>query len=293
MNENKSWLGRLKNVLTNKKLDETLLQDLEDLLLQSDLGVETTTEIIEKLSQQRFGKNISENELREFIANEIEEVLQKCQKPFEVGSDNLPFVILMVGVNGSGKTTTLAKLAAKLKQQQYKIALVAADKFRAAAVEQLEIWSKRLDLKIFTEGGGDASALIYDSYLQCRNSGYDVMLIDTAGRLQNKQDLMDELAKFIRVLQKLEKNAPHKVLLVLDATTGNNALLQVESFIEKAKVDGLITTKLDGTARGGILVAIANKYKLPIYFTGVGEGVEDLQIFKARDFARSLVGLEK
>ena len=304
-----SWLGRLQgglsssseslrtnltSVLTDKKLDESMLQDLEDILLQSDLGVDTTSSIIDNLSSRRLGKDITHDEVRDIMANEIESTLGDVAQPLELDMSVRPHVLLMVGVNGSGKTTTLGKIAKKLNDGGYKTVLVAADTFRAAAVEQLQIWGSRIGSQVLSfPEGSDASALVYDSYEKCIASDTDVMLIDTAGRLQNKKELMDELAKIIRVLRKHDESAPHTVLLTLDATTGNNSLSQVSAFTQVAEVNGLVMTKLDGTARGGILVSIASQYKLPIYFLGVGESVEDLEPFTASDFSRSLVGLSK
>lgn len=284
----------ITKVFTDKKLDEDTLQDLEDVLLQADLGIETATKIIDTLSAQKFGKTVTDQEVREIMADEIEKILSPVAKDLDLDLQHQPHVILMIGVNGSGKTTTIGKLSQKLYDAGFSTSLVAGDTFRAAAVEQLKIWGERTQSPVlFRETGADAAGLAYDAWDETHQDRRDVMLMDTAGRLQNRTELMDELAKIVRVLKKQDPTAPHTVLLTLDATTGQNALNQVEIFKEVAGVNGLVMTKLDGTARGGILVAIAAKFNLPVYFIGVGEGVEDLEPFEARDFARSIAGLPK
>ena len=280
-------------IFTKRKLDDDSLQELEDVLIQADLGVETAMRITESLSDQRYGKDVSDEEVREIMASEIEKTLDDVARPLELNLDYKPHVILVVGVNGSGKTTTIGKLTAKLNDAGLSTLLVAGDTFRAAAIEQLKIWGDRTGAPVASSKlGADAAGLAYDAYQQAIDGGHDVMLMDTAGRLQNRTELMDELEKIIRVMKKHDPDAPHSVLLTLDATTGQNALNQVEIFGKVAGVNGLVMTKLDGTARGGILVAISAKYKLPVYFVGVGEQVEDLEPFEARDFARGIAGLD-
>ncbi len=304
--EKKSWLRRLRDGLsrssreltqnvtglfTRRKLDEDTLQDLEDILIQADLGLETAIRITDALSQGRYGKNIGDDEVRAVMGAEIEKVLQPVAQPLELDLSHSPHVILVVGVNGTGKTTTIGKLAAKLREGGLDVMLAAGDTFRAAAIEQLHIWGDRVGAPVVsTKLGADAAGLAYDAFEKAKEAGSDVLIIDTAGRLQNKTELMDELAKIVRVLGKLDPEAPHTVLQTLDATTGQNALSQVEIFRNVAGVNGLVMTKLDGTARGGILVAIAAKHKLPVYFVGVGEQVDDLEPFAATDFAKAIVG---
>jgi fused signal recognition particle receptor len=279
----------LAGIFTKRKLDADTLQELEDLLIQSDLGVETAMRITAALAAGRHDKEISPAEVRAVLAAEVERSLAPVAKPLQVDSGHRPEIILVVGVNGTGKTTTIGKLAHQLRRQGKKVTLVAGDTFRAAAIEQLEIWGERTGSVVISGGvGADAAALAFDALGRARENGSDVLLIDTAGRLQNKQVLMAELEKVIRVLRKLDPAAPHQVLLVLDATTGQNALNQVEVFKDKAGVTGLMMTKLDGTARGGILVAISAKFGLPVHAIGVGEGVEDLAAFDAGEFARAI-----
>ncbi|MGJ8572937.1 MAG: signal recognition particle-docking protein FtsY [Hoeflea sp.] len=283
--------GQISGIFTKRKLDEETLQDLEDVLLQADLGVETAMRITDALSATRYGKDISPAEVQKVMANEITKVLGPVAKPLELDLSHKPHVILVVGVNGTGKTTTIGKLAAKLSAGGLKVTLAAGDTFRAAAIEQLKIWGDRTGSKVVsTKLGADAAGLAYEAFETARAEGADVLIIDTAGRLQNRTELMDELAKVVRVISKLDPDAPHTVLQTLDATTGQNALNQVEIFKNVAGVNGLVMTKLDGTARGGILVAIAAKHKLPVYFVGVGEGVDDLEPFEAADFASAIAG---
>ena len=285
--------GSIAAVFTKRRLDEDTLQELEDILIQADLGVATATAITDRLADERMDKDVTDAEVRAFVADEIEKVLDPVAAELELDLDHEPHVILVVGVNGSGKTTTIGKLSQKLYDAGFSTALVAGDTFRAAAVEQLKIWGERTMSPVyFREQGADAASLAYDAYEKAREEGRDVMLMDTAGRLQNKAELMAELEKIIRVLKKHDPSAPHTVLLTLDATTGQNALNQVEIFREVAGVNGLVMTKLDGTARGGILVAIAQRYALPVYFIGVGEQVADLEPFAARDFARAIAGAD-
>lgn len=283
---------QISALFTKRKLDEDTLDELEDLLIQSDLGVETAMRITGALSSERYGKDVSGEDVARIMAGEIAKVLKPVAKPLELDLSHKPHVILVVGVNGTGKTTTIGKLAAKLSGSGLKVMLAAGDTFRAAAIEQLKIWADRTGSQfIGTKLGADASGLAYDAYEQARAQKSDVLIIDTAGRLQNKTELMAELEKIVRVLGKLDPDAPHTVLQTLDATTGQNALNQVEIFRNVAGVSGLIMTKLDGTARGGILVAIAAKHNLPVYFIGVGEGVDDLEPFEAEDFAKAIAGV--
>lgn len=302
--EKKGWFGRLKDGLaktsgrlsdgitglfTKKKLDVATLDDLEDLLLQADLGVGTATRITDTLRSGRYQKGISAEDVRKVLAGEVERVLAPVARPLTIDRARKPHVILVVGVNGTGKTTTIGKLAAQYRRQGHKVMLAAGDTFRAAAVEQLKIWGERTGAPVIARStGADSSGLAYDALKEATEGHYDVLLMDTAGRLQNKQALMDELEKVLRVLRKIDSTAPHDVLLVLDATTGQNALSQVEVFKERAGVTGIVMTKLDGTARGGILVAIAAKFGLPVHAIGVGEGIDDLQAFDAGEFARAI-----
>lgn len=302
-----SWLTRLKagltktssklsdgisGLFTKRKLTPDTLDDLEDLLIQSDLGVETSMRITTALSQGRYQKGLSADDVRQVLAAEVERVLQPVAQPLLISSANKPHVILMVGVNGTGKTTTIGKLAQKFAGEGRKVMMAAGDTFRAAAIDQLQVWGKRSGATVVTRAvGADSSGLAFDALKEAQAGGYDVLLIDTAGRLQNKQALMDELEKVVRVLKKIDPDAPHDVLLVLDATTGQNAMQQVEVFRQRAGVTGLILTKLDGTARGGIIVAIAQKFGLPVHAIGVGEGIEDLQPFAADAFARAIADI--
>ncbi len=300
----KGWLQRLKDGLTKtssklsdgitglftkRKLDAATLDDLEDLLIQADLGVETAQRITGAISKDRFEKGISADDVRAILATEVTRVLAPVAKPLVIDAAHKPHVILAVGVNGTGKTTTIGKLAAQFKREGKTVMMAAGDTFRAAAIDQLKIWGERTGSKVVArETGSDSSGLAFDALQEARASGVDVLLMDTAGRLQNKQALMEELEKVIRVLKKLDPSAPHDVVLVLDATTGQNALSQVEVFAKSAGVTGLVMTKLDGTARGGILVAIAAKYGLPVHAIGVGEGIDDLQPFEASEFAKAI-----
>jgi len=284
--------GQITALFTKRKLDEETLEELEDLLIQADLGVETAMRITGALSSERYGKDVSGDDVSRIMSAEITKVLTPVAKPLQLDLNHKPHVILVVGVNGTGKTTTIGKLAAKLSGAGLKVMLAAGDTFRAAAIEQLKIWADRTNSEfIGTKLGADAAGLAYDAYEQARAKKSDVLIIDTAGRLQNRTELMAELEKIVRVLGKLDPDAPHTVLQTLDATTGQNAMQQVEIFRNVAGVNGLIMTKLDGTARGGILVAIAAKHKLPVYFIGVGEGVDDLEPFEAQDFAHAIAGL--
>ncbi len=278
-------------VFTKKKLDQAMLDELEDLLIQADFGIDTASAVIETLRRERFERDIAPEEVRAVLAREIEAVLAPAARPLVVDPGRKPFVILMVGVNGTGKTTTIGKLAGLYRAEGKKVMLAAGDTFRAAAIEQLQVWGDRVGAPVVTRpAGSDASGLAYEAMERAAAEGVDVLLIDTAGRLQNRDELMGELEKLIRVIKKLDPEAPHATLLTLDATTGQNALNQVEIFGKRAGVTGLVMTKLDGTARGGILVAVAQKFGLPVHFIGVGEGVENIETFEAADFAAAIAG---
>jgi fused signal recognition particle receptor len=279
----------IAGIFTKRKLDADTLQELEDLLIQADLGVATAAQVTAEVAKGRFDKEIAPQEVRNVLAAEVERVLAPLAKPLTLDPGLRPSVVLVVGVNGTGKTTTIGKLAHRFADEGRNVMLAGCDTFRAAAAEQLKIWSDRTGSELMLRpSGADAAGLAFDALERAREANMDVLLIDTAGRLQNKQALMDELEKIIRVLRKIDASAPHHVLLVLDATTGQNALKQVEIFKDKARVTGLIMTKLDGTARGGILVAIAAAFALPLHAIGVGEGVDDLADFDAGEFARAL-----
>ncbi len=279
-------------VFTKRKLDAEALEDLQDMLIRADLGADTAANITNALSAGRYDKEITDAEVKAVLAQEIATALAPVARPLVIDSSLKPHVVLVVGVNGTGKTTTIGKLAAKLRAEGKSVVLAAGDTFRAAAIEQLKIWGERTGATVVSGAqGADAAGLVFDALETARDEGADVLLIDTAGRLHNKDALMAELEKVIRVIRKVDPSAPHSVLLTLDATTGQNAVNQVDIFGKRAGVTGLVMTKLDGTARGGILVAIAAQYGLPVHFIGVGEGVDDLEPFAAEDFARALAGL--
>ena len=288
-------IGRgVTDIFTKRKLDEDSLDDLEDVLIKADLGLGAATRIREAIGRGRYEKGITPGAVKSVLAAEVARTLAPVARPLMIDESKRPFVILVVGVNGSGKTTTIGKLAAKFRIEGKTIVLAAGDTFRAAAIEQLRVWARRTasDL-VERDQGADAAGLAFDALTRARELDADVMLMDTAGRLQNRAELMAELEKIIRVMKKVDPEAPHAVLLVLDATVGQNALNQVEIFGRTAGVTGLVMTKLDGTARGGILVAIADKFALPVHFIGVGEGVDDLEPFAARDYAEAIAGLER
>jgi fused signal recognition particle receptor len=283
----------IADVFTKRKLDAESLEDLEDLLLKADLGSETAARIVDTLARQRLDKEVSPEEVRAVLAAEVERTLAPVAKPLEINAERKPFVILVVGVNGTGKTTTIGKLAARFRAEGRSVMLAAGDTFRAAAIEQLKIWGERAGAPVVARApGSDSASLAYEALEDARKLGTDILLVDTAGRLHNKAELMAELAKVLRVMKKLDPLAPHAVLLTLDATTGQNAMNQVEVFRDQAGVTGLVMTKLDGTARGGILVAIAARTGLPVHFVGVGEAIDDLQPFSSRDFSRAIAGLD-
>ena len=281
------------DLVTKRKLDRAMLDDIEDVLLRADLGTEVSVRIADAVGKGRYDKAISADEVKAVVATEVEKVLASVAKPLEIDASKKPFVILVVGVNGSGKTTTIGKLAAKLSAEGRKVMLAAGDTFRAAAIEQLKVWGERTKSPVISAAqGSDSASLAFGALTAAKEQQRDVLLIDTAGRLQNKTELMNELEKVVRVIKKVDASAPHAVLLVLDATVGQNALSQVEAFHRTAGVTGLVMTKLDGTARGGILVALSEKHKLPVHFLGVGESVEDLAPFAAKDFAKAIAGIE-
>lgn len=281
------------DLVTKRKLDRAMLDDIEDVLLRADLGTAVAERIAEAVGEGRYDKAISADEVKAVVATEVEKVLAPVARPLIIDETVKPFVILVVGVNGSGKTTTIGKLAAKLSAEGRKVMMAAGDTFRAAAIDQLKVWGERTGSPVIAGAqGSDSASLAFNALTEARNQSRDVLLIDTAGRLQNKAELMNELEKMVRVIRRVDSSAPHVVLLVLDATVGQNALSQVEAFHRTAGVTGLVMTKLDGTARGGILVALAEKHKLPVHFIGVGEGVDDLAPFTARDFARAVAGID-
>ncbi|MCR5878219.1 signal recognition particle-docking protein FtsY [Phenylobacterium sp. J367] len=275
-------------------LDQAKLDELEEMLIEADLGPHSAARITQRFSDEKFGKAVSEEEIKEALAQAIGDELATRQGHFDPLQGPRPYIVLFIGVNGSGKTTTLGKIASDLRARGAKVLVVAGDTFRAAAVEQLKVWAERSGADFMGRPtGSDAAGLAYDAVERAKAEGYDVVLIDTAGRLQNKQGLMDELLKIIRVVKKVDPEAPHETLLVLDATVGRNALAQENIFGNQIGVSGIVMTKLDGTARGGVLVPVAQASDSPIKLVGVGEGIDDLQPFDARAFARSLVGLSE
>ena len=307
-----SWFKRLKQglsktsgrltqsingALTRRRLDDEALEGLEDALIAADLGVAVAGHLTQRLAKNRFAKQVTDEEVRSALAEHMAEILEPVTKPLAIDPARKPHVVLVVGVNGSGKTTTIGKLGQHYSREGLKLRLAAGDTFRAAAIEQLQIWGKRCGTPVVApvvakEGGADAAGLAFDALAQAKAASDDLLLIDTAGRLHNKTELMDELAKIQRVLKKQDPNAPHDVLLVLDATIGQNAISQVQTFKDLLSVTGLVVTKLDGSAKGGILIALAERFGLPIHAIGVGEGAEDLKPFDAKSFSRSLMDLD-
>jgi len=306
--ERRGWFARLKagmalsserlnaginTIFSRRRLDDAALLELEELLIASDMGIGIAAEVTEELRRSRFNQEVSPEEVRGALAEEVIRLVEPVMKPLRLDLGRKPFVVLVVGVNGSGKTTTIAKLAKQYRDAGHDVMLAAGDTFRAAGVEQLQIWGERTGCRVITRpSGSDAAGLAYEAFEQARAEGSDILLIDTAGRLHNKANLMSELQKIVRVLKKVDPQAPHSVLLVLDATTGQNAHAQAEIFREMVGVTGIVMTKLDGTARGGVLVSLAEKYGIPIHAIGVGETAEDLRPFEARAYAHSLVGLD-
>lgn len=281
-------------VFTKKKLDSQTLEALEDALIAADLGAPIALRVTQRLAKDRFDKEVTDEEVKTVLAETIAETLRPLEAPLDIGGGSDPEVVLFVGVNGSGKTTTLGKIAARMVRDGQSPLLVAGDTFRAAAVEQIAVWGERAGAPVERrEIGADAAGLAFDAVQRARREHLDAVLIDTAGRLQNRTELMDELRKIVRVLGKMDETAPHKVILVLDGTVGSNAMSQAAAFLEAARVTGLIMTKLDGTAKGGALVQVAEKFALPIHAIGIGEGIDDLQPFDAHAFARALAGLDE
>jgi fused signal recognition particle receptor len=304
----KGWLGRLRaglsrssqklaggisDLLTKRRLDAGAIDELEEILIAGDLGVSTASKLAAGIAERRFGSEASDADIRGALAEDIAKVLAAVAKPLEIDAAHAPHVVLVCGVNGSGKTTTIGKLAKQFKDQGHRVMIAAGDTFRAAAVEQLQVWGERAGVPIIADApGADAAAVAYKALERARADGADLLMIDTAGRLQNRKDLMAELEKIVRVIKKLDAGAPHSVVLVMDATIGQNAHSQVETFKEMVAVSGLVLTKLDGSAKGGVVVALAEKFGLPVHAVGVGEGIEDLRPFDAETFARSLMGIE-
>lgn len=305
--EKTGWLGRLRRGLGKssdkitgsitslfraRKLDQAALDELEEVLITADIGVSTSARLVSALARSKFDKDVTDEEVREALADEMTVLLEPVVQPLHIDPAHKPHVILVCGVNGSGKTTTIGKLANRFKAEGKSVMLVAGDTFRAAAVEQLQIWGERSDCPVVSGNhGGDAAGLAYGALEKARAGGIDVVMIDTAGRLQNRKDLMAELEKIIRVIKKIDDTAPHTTLLVMDSTIGQNAHSQVETFKEMVHVSGLVMTKLDGSARGGVVIGLAEKFGLPVHAVGVGEGIDDLRPFEARAFARALMGL--
>ena len=305
--ERRGWLGRLAqglsrssakltdgitSIFTKRKLDDDAIQELEETLITADLGVATAARLAGNLASAKFDQEVTPEEVQTALASDIAEILAPVAVPLEPDRERKPHVVLVVGVNGSGKTTTIGKLAKSYRDQGLSVMLAAGDTFRAAGVSQLQIWGERIGCPVIArDTGADAAGLAFDALTQAREQGADLLIVDTAGRLQNREDLMAGLQKIIRVLQKIDPDAPHSCLLVLDATTGQNAHSQVETFRDMTNVTGLVVTKLDGTAKGGVIVALAEKFGLPVHAIGVGEGEDDLRPFEADAFARSLMGL--
>ncbi|MCF3628423.1 signal recognition particle-docking protein FtsY [Thalassospiraceae bacterium LMO-SO8] len=285
--------GAITDVFTKRKLDQAALDELEEILIRGDLGVATAARLTTALAKGRFDKEVTDGEVREALADEIAVLLAPVAQPLAIDGGPKPFVLLVCGVNGSGKTTTIGKLAAQFKAQGKSVLLAAGDTFRAAAIEQLQVWGERTGCPVVARAqGADPAGLAFDAVRDAREQGHDIVIIDTAGRLQNKKDLMAELEKVVRVIKKQDETAPHACLLVMDATIGQNAHAQVEAFKDAVEVTGLVMTKLDGSAKGGVVVALAEKFGLPVHAVGVGEGIDDLKPFEARAFARSLMGLD-
>lgn len=303
----KGWLSRLRAglsrssekltegvtaIFTKRKLDDETLEELTDLLITADLGVPAATRVTEGLAKDKFDKDVTDEEVRTALAQEVASTLRPLEKPLTIDNAHKPHILLMVGVNGAGKTTTIGKLARKFHDDGLSVMLAAGDTFRAAAIEQLEVWGERSGVPVISRKvGADAAGLVFDAVKEAKATGTDVLMIDTAGRLQNKKELMEELAKIVRVIKKLDETGPHDVILTLDATVGQNAISQADAFSQIAGVTGLVMTKLDGTARGGVLVALADRFGLPIHYIGVGESVDDLEVFEADQFANALAGI--
>ena len=292
VSESLATLPSLATLIGKSKLDAVSLEEVEDALIAADLGTSSSIRLAAALKAHKFDKPVNANSIALALAEGLEKILEPVAKPLEIKSENRPHVVLLVGVNGSGKTTTAGKLAQIWQGQGKKVLLAAGDTFRAAAVEQLQIWGQRTGTNVIADAaGGDAAALAYRALAQAIEKNADVLIIDTAGRLQNRSELMDELAKIVRVIRKLDESAPHDSVIVLDGTVGQNALSQVKAFSAVADVSGLIVTKLDGSAKGGVVVALAEEFGLPVHAVGVGEGADDLQPFAADEFAKALAGV--
>lgn len=282
----------ISDIFTKESLSDDVITDLEELLYAADVGVKASSEIIGKFMARRFDKGSDIARIKEELCRDICEILEKSEQDFVIDDSARPFVILMVGVNGAGKTTTIGKLGKKFSREGYKVSFIAGDTFRAAAVEQLKVWGERNEIRVYAGAPGcDSAGLCYDGLKEAEKNGDDIVFIDTAGRLQNKKGLMDELQKIIRVVKKVKPDAPHKTLISIDATTGQNGLDQVKTFKELADIDGIVVTKLDGSSKGGILIAVAAETGLPVYFVGVGEQADDMDKFKAEEFAKGLLGI--
>lgn len=303
---NKSWLQRLRDGLgktssrlsegigilfNHRKLDDEALEGLEELLIQADIGAKVSARVVADFAKEKFDKEVTPEEVKAALAERLTAILAPVAIPVDIDPQNKPHVVLVVGVNGNGKTTTIGKMGHLLKQGGWSVMFAAGDTFRAAAVEQLQVWGERVGCEVVTGAAqADPASVVYKAYEQAQAAGTEVLLVDTAGRLHNKNNLMSELEKISKVLKKRDENAPHSVVLVLDATTGQNALAQVEAFKSIVNVTGLIVTKLDGTAKGGVVIALAEKFGLPVHAIGVGEGLDDLHDFSAQDFAKNLLG---
>ena len=286
-------MGRRKEKVIKRKFDDDMLEQLEELLISSDMGVDTAMRVAANMAQGNLGSRFSTSEIKKLLADEIEQIMENVAQPLPIYSKH-PQVVLVVGVNGSGKTTTIGKLASQFKEAGKNVVIAAGDTFRAAAVEQLQIWGDRANVPVLVAPeGSDPASLAFDALTKAQEEKADLLMIDTAGRLQNRTDLMEELAKIVRVLKKKDPEAPQNTILVLDATTGQNAISQVETFREIAEVSGLIMTKLDGTAKGGVLVALADKFGLPIHAIGIGEQIDDLAPFDPTEFAQALTGSDR
>lgn len=286
--------GSIADVFTKRKLDQEALDELEDILIMADMGPKTAARLVEEFSSNRFDKEVEKGEVQKALSESIAKILQPVVQPLNIANDNGPFVMLVCGVNGAGKTTTIGKLAHEYHMKQHrKVMIAAGDTFRAAAVEQLDVWAQRAHVPLIKKDiGADSAAVAYEAYEKAKAENVDILMIDTAGRLQNKANLMEELAKMIRVIKKQDENAPHAVVLVLDSTTGQNAHSQVQNFKDVVDITGLVVTKLDGSAKGGVVVSLAEEFGLPIHAIGVGEKIEDLSPFSAEDYAKALMGLK-
>lgn len=282
----------LVDIFNKENLTDASIEDLEDLLYTADVGVKATSEIMSKFSLKKFDKGTDNQKIKQELCQDIVSIIKPSEQPLIIDKLKKPYIILMVGVNGAGKTTSIGKLGKKFKEEGYKVSFIAADTFRAAAVEQLSVWGQKNDIRVFSGAAGcDSAGLCYDGIKKAENEGDDIVFIDTAGRLQNKKGLMDELQKIIRVIKKVQPDAPHKILITIDATTGQNGLDQVKTFKELVDVNGIIITKLDGTSKGGILIAVASETGIPIHYIGIGEQIDDMDTFNAEEFAKGLLDL--